>query len=652
MKSYWIWNYGDFEIFHSNLIHSRREELGAEVPAFWKFYDVDRKVGFSANFKTEKDGYVKLFLNGIGCMSVDGVRVPKEKKYSLPKGEHTISISVCNLSGLPAAFLESDVFGTNEIWYTTDLKKNRIPVGCDKLYDSIDKNPENFIFSYERKYPVSVTPYNGGTLYDFGKEIFGFLYVENADSEKTVHVSYGESLDEATDVGYAIVFENLSGATSYKLRQRAFRYIFIPDETDLVVYADFEYLPLEYKGSFHCDNEDVNKIWDMCAYTLHLNMREALLEAIKRDRWLWSGDAYQAFKFNRYIFFDKDTDRRTLIALRGKEPFTQHINNVLEYSFYWVIGLLEYLEYYNDIDFIKFIYPKAKSLMEFSSKRTNTDGFVEIKDSDSIFIDHAEIERRGGTCTVQMLYIAANNAMAKLAVALGEDGTSYKKLADELTEKVTEFFWNDEKGAFINSYEYDKTHITRHPNIFAVLYDIATDDQKEKIIKNVFLNEEITPITTPYFEGYELDAMGKIGNIEYIEKMIKSYWKGMLDLGATTVWESYKPEQTGIEHYKMYGNRYGKSLCHAWGASPIYLLGKYFLGVYPTSFGYETFCVCPQLGGFEFIEGTVPIKGGTVSVYMTKEKVKVTATKSGGTLIYNNKEYQLKSGETLEVFAD
>jgi hypothetical protein len=29
----------------------------------------------------------------------------------------------------------------------------------------------------------------------------------------------------------------------------------------------------------------------------------------------------------------------------------------------------------------------------------------------------------------------------------------------------------------------------------------------------------------------------------------------------------------------MYGRPFGKSLCHAWGASPIYLLGKYYLGV-------------------------------------------------------------------------
>ena len=46
MKSYWIWNYGDYEIYHSNLANSRRQEYGADYPVFWKYYDVDKNVKF------------------------------------------------------------------------------------------------------------------------------------------------------------------------------------------------------------------------------------------------------------------------------------------------------------------------------------------------------------------------------------------------------------------------------------------------------------------------------------------------------------------------------------------------------------------------------------------------------------------------------
>lgn len=97
----------------------------------------------------------------------------------------------------------------------------------------------------------------------------------------------------------------------------------------------------------------------------------------------------------------------------------------------------------------------------------------------------------------------------------------------------------------------------------------------------------------------------------------------------------------------MYGNKYGKSLCHAWGASPIYLVGRYFLGVTPTAPGFETFEVKPYLGSFDYIEGTVPMKDGEVKVYLSKEKLCVTATREGGTLLFEGERYTLEADKEL-----
>ena len=181
------------------------------------------------------------------------------------------------------------------------------------------------------------------------------------------------------------------------------------------------------------------------------------------------------------------------------------------------------------------------------------------------------------------------------------------------------------------------------------MYGIADEKQTETIYKNVLDNDEITKITTPYFEGYELDAMAKLGKTDYIENMLKSYWKGMLDLGATTVWEEFDPAVSGTKHYEMYGNKYGKSLCHAWGASPIYLLGKYYLGVYPTSAGGETFEVKPDRGGFGFIEGTVCVGNCTVNVFLSDKKLSVTSSGSGGTLVWRGKRYALAAGKEFAL---
>lgn len=649
MDSYWIWSYGDYEIFHTNLVNTRRQQYGMDYPAFWRYYDVDRNVDFFARFVVPRDGTLKLHLNGTGYGKIDGVMYGDEQEIPIAAGEHGFEIRVVNLTGLPAAYIESDVAATDGRWYTKTPTLEKIPVGFDEKYKTPADNPEVFPFTYEPYSPVSVEQTHGGLLYDFGKELFGYLYIDGVSPKQAIHVSYGESSEEATDTAWSVVQEDVTGQSSYRLRQRAFRYIFLTGTTSATLRAELELQEIPIPASFRCDNEDVNRIWDLCVYTLRLNLREVLTEAVKRDRWLWGGDAYQAFKFVPYLCGDGDIVRRSLVGLRGKEPFCEHINTITDYSLLWVLGVWEYWQNYGDSAFIRFIYPRAVSLMDFCAGREDENGFIVKKYGDWVFIDWADLDKTGAVCAEQMLYIAANRAMAKLSAVLGEDGERYAQKAQTLLSDVNRFYWRDDKGAFIDSFESGREKVTRHANVFAVLYDIATERQTKAITQNVLKNDAVDKITTPYFEGYELDAMGKLGDLDYIYTMLTTYWKGMLDLGATTVWEAFDPALSGAQHYAMYGDKYQKSLCHAWGASPIYLLGRYFLGVVGTSAGYATFAVRPNLGRFAFLDGTVPVNGGTVSVYLSADTLRVCATVPGGTLIWRNKTYALEPNRELEL---
>lgn len=68
------------------------------------------------------------------------------------------------------------------------------------------------------------------------------------------------------------------------------------------------------------------------------------------------------------------------------------------------------------------------------------------------------------------------------------------------------------------------------------------------------------------------------GGIAYREKgtdarnLVERIWDGMLDLGATTFWEGFDPSARGSEHWEFYKRPFGKSLCHAWGSAPVFLL--------------------------------------------------------------------------------
>lgn len=41
---------------------------------------------------------------------------------------------------------------------------------------------------------------------------------------------------------------------------------------------------------------------------------------------------------NRYLMADADIDQRTILALRGNDPMTRHINTIVDYSLLWLLG--------------------------------------------------------------------------------------------------------------------------------------------------------------------------------------------------------------------------------------------------------------------------------------------------------------------------
>ena len=441
---------------------------------------------------------------------------------------------------------------------------------------------------------------------------------------------------------------------------RAFRFVNI--ERDPGVSYDsismlYEYMPVEYRGKFRCSDEEINRIWDVGAYTMHLTTREFFLDGIKRDRWVWSGDASQSYLMNYYLFFDSPSVERTMLLLRGKDPVTSHLNTIMDYTFYWFISIYDYYLYTGDKDFILQFYPRMESLMEYCLGRRNENGMMQGLPGDWVFIDWADgLDKRGEVSFEQLLLARSLETMALCADIYGdgEGAARYKRLSGELKDKLFKTFWSDEKGAFIHNRIDGKPtdNVTRYANMFAIFFDYLTPQQQESVKNNVLLNDKVQQITTPYMRFYELEALCAMGDQPLVLKEMKDYWGGMLRLGATSFWEKYDPAQSGADHYAMYARPFRKSLCHAWGASPIYLLGKYYLGVKPTSPGYATYTVEPVLGGLEWMEGTVPTPDGEITLYCSPKRIRVKSDTGTGTLKFRSRNKPVCKGATIRETGD
>ena len=661
-KSKWIWYPGSFELYHSMLLHNRRtfaksfDDGSVKSLYYYPMWRVDGPLRNSSLVKTaeitERET-IEFYANtDSACICIDNKSYPVGAKITLEPGIHTVCLQGFKETGFPCYYVKGNVFASDRTYTVeqNDAKAGR-HAGESELYTEPCDNPEIFKFSYKDIFPISAEKINGGILYDFGKESFGPVTIK-AEEINEITLFLGESREEALDTKYSHIVINAKiengGYTSLPV---AFRYIFVPNEYVATVTASLEYLPLENEGSFKCDNEEINKLWDVCAYTMLLNSREAFFDGIKRDRWVWSGDAYQSFFVNYYLANDKEIVKRTIRTLRGADPILKHINTICDYTFLWLCGIWEYYLYTGDKSFLEDVYPEMLDMWGFISSRLDKDGLYERKPDDWVFIDWSTFDSNGPMCAEQMLLCRACECISLCAKALNDISVSDEFIKRHLfiKEQINERYWSDEKGAFIDDYKSGKNNVTRHANIFALLFNYTTKERKDDIIKNVIYNKEITPITTPYFEFYELDAMCAIGDFEYVTNMLDSYFMGMLRLGATTIWEEFDPTKSGIEHYEMYGGKYEKSLCHAWGASPIYLLGKYALGVMPTDIGYKSYIVKPNLMSFKEIEGDVPTPQGKIHVRADKEQISVLSPIDGGTLIIGDKKYKIEANKLLLV---
>ena len=149
--------------------------------------------------------------------------------------------------------------------------------------------------------------------------------------------------------------------------------------------------------------------------------------------------------------------------------------------------------------------------------------------------------------------------MANIANAIGEKD-EYTPLIAPIQAGIRKRFFDEKSGLFRN--REDSEAVSELINAFCILADVATLEESRKIAEVLAAgNQGLTPATLSML-CFKYDALLKVnaekyGN--YIYEEIRAKFKRMLDMGATTFWETEdtdkKPEY---------------SRCHGWSALPIY----------------------------------------------------------------------------------
>lgn len=489
---------------------------------------------------------------------------------------------------------------------------------------------------------------NAFLVLDFGREIHGGIRLLNFVSEKTayprVRLTFGESLSEAMSaVGQKGACNDhsvrdfeipLPSYSDQEWGQTGFRFVKIELCEQYAgislksALAVFIYRDLEYKGSFRCSDEKINKIYDTAAYTCHLNLQHMVWDGIKRDRLVWIGDMHPEMLTVRSVFGPLDIIAKSLDFARDQAPLPLYMNGMASYSLWWLIIVWDWYFYTGDIDFLKSEGEYARSLLKQMCGKVGEDGGDCLE---SYFLDwpthQKPISEKSG---VRALLKIALSKGQKLCSALGDKELS--ALCGEKAEALAKLppeHQNQKQTAAV-----------------AALAGLLSDNEAAKVIKDGGVKG-----LSSYLLFYTLKELSKT-DPECALSLLKDYECRQLDRGATTFFEDYDVswEQNAgdilslSKNEDIHGDRgdycykgFRHSLCHGWASGAVPFLAECVAGIEIAEPGCKKIRISPKMCGLDFIKVSYPTPLGIL---------KAEIRRSGNGF---STEYSAPEGMTVEI---
>ncbi len=474
-----------------------------------------------------------------------------------------------------------------------------------------------------------------GIILDFGCEIHGGLEmittINNAKPAGKVRIRFGESVAETmsntgensatNDHAMRDFVVELPWLGSKKVGESGFRFVRI----DLVdpntriefkeINADFVYRDIPYLGSFECNDERLNDIWMTGAYTVHLNMQNYLWDGIKRDRLVWVGDLHPEVMTVNTVFGTNEVVPKSLDLARDLTPLPGWMNGISSYSMWWVLIHRDWYQYHGDLAYLKEQREYMTGLLKHLSTKIDENG-KEVLDGNR-FLDWPTSEDPEAVHEgLQAMMLMTFEAGAELCEILNEPETASlcRESAEKLRKHVPEM-GGSKQGA----------------SLMAMAGLVDPERANDKVLARNGAHKMST-----FYGYYMLEGRALAGDYQGAIDNIRTYWGGMLDLGATTFWEHFDVdwlENAGridevvpegkVDVHGTYGDycyvSYRHSLCHGWASGPTAWLTSHVLGVKVVEPGARTLKIDPHLCDLEWAKGTFPTPYGEVEILHIKK---------------------------------
>jgi len=498
---------------------------------------------------------------------------------------------------------------------------------------------------------------------DFGKDAFGKLKLRLfSKTNDTIQIRLGESLnpDESINrkpsgtIRYAEHRLGIQpGFNTYNLqlnpdkRNTGPDAIKIPDSIGVIMpfrYCEIEGLkdsvqkdqmiriavnyPFDEEAAhFSCSDTLLNRIWDLCKYSVKATSFAGVYVDGDRERIPYEADAlinqlchyavdreYSLARYSHEYLIMKPTwptewILQSVLLAWNDYLYTGDIRSASHFYDDLVAKTLIPLQDSTGLLTLKGVSPKILKDIHFRASRKLED-IVDWPHSGMLGVGKKEAGETDGFVFTD--YNAVTNAyfykslliMKSIAADLGKkkDAGMFEAKAKILKESYHRLLWDEKQGAYCDG--ISTRHSSLHTNFFALAFGLVDQKDVEQVLS--FIKSRGMACSV-YGSQFLLDALYDNGGGDYGMELLTARndrsWYNMMHVGSSITLEAwdnkYKPNQDWN---------------HAWGAAPVNIISRKIMGIEPLMPGWSEFKIDPKSGTLTHAEITVPTIKGRISM--------------------------------------
>jgi hypothetical protein len=465
--------------------------------------------------------------------------------------------------------------------------------------------------------PVSIRQVEpNGCLLDFGEEIVGCLgFAVKANAGHQIEIRHAEELDGQGRARYQMrcnceYRENYIAAGDADERvqlfdYKAFRYVellnLLSEPTPESVWVLRRNYPWSDDATrFTCSDPVIAGVWKICANGVRNGCQGGMLDCPSREKGQYLGDALVTSLSHMYLQGDSRLTRKTILDFALSEQATPGLaavapgsfhQEIADFSLLWPELLWNYYQFSGDLTLVRELLPVLCGTMEYFMELQNKDGLLENVVGKWNLVDWPENLRDGydydravnGINTVlNAFYHGALLTSTKLIDALGEKHTLHDAAAKH-REAFRRRLLRADSRLFVDA--AGSEHSSLHANALPLLYGLAEGEEIPAIIELIRSKGLSCGV---YFAQFVLRALIQHGQSDLAFDLMfrpgANSWHTMLASGVTACIEAWHPDQ-----------KWNTSLNHPWSSSPIWLLERELIGIWPAQPGFTEILFAPRL---------------------------------------------------------